>query len=139
MNDSALEKEVLSGKPVLSITHGNSMEPLLYDKDTTVVIVKADKPLKNGDLPLYKRPSGQFVMHRIIKADSEYYYTRGDNRTGLEKVPKSWVLGLVTEINRHGKHISVTDKSYRCYVRLWGLCYPFRWLGMKIRGRLKRL
>ena len=91
---SPLEKEIASGKPTITLTIGNSMEPLLFNKSSRVVIVKADKELEKNDLPMYKRPSGQFVMHRIIKLDKDFYYTRGDNRTGLEKVPKEWAKGI---------------------------------------------
>ena len=130
---SPLEKEIASGKPTITLTVGNSMEPLVFNKSSRVVIIKADKGLKKNDLPMYKRPSGQFVMHRIIKLDKDFYYTRGDNRTGLEKVPKEWVQGVVTEIYRKDKHFLVTNKRYQCYVAIWNLIYPIRWIFYKIK------
>lgn len=126
--ESPLAKEIVSGRPVVTMTSGDSMEPLLYHRSTRVVIWKAKGPLKKGDLPVYRRPSGQFVMHRIIRVDDSYYYTRGDNRIGLEPVPKDWVLGIVTEIYRKGRHIYVTDWQYRLYVKVWGFIYPVRYL-----------
>lgn len=126
--ESPLAKEIVSGRPVVTMTSGDSMEPLLYHRSTRVVISKAEGPLKKGDLPVYRRPSGQFVMHRIIRVDDSYYYTRGDNRIGLEPVPKDWVLGIVTEIYRKGSHIYVTDWQYRLYVKVWGFIYPVRYL-----------
>lgn len=131
--ESPLEKEILSGKPVVTMTSGDSMEPLLYDHSTRVVIWKAEGPLKKGDLPVYRRPSGEFVMHRIIRVDADNYYTRGDNRAGLEKVPREWVLGVVTEIYRKQRHIYVTDWSYRLYTRVWNLLYPVRYILYKAR------
>lgn len=125
---SVLEREILSGRPLVTFTSGDSMEPLLFDQDTRVVIQKAEGTLKKGDLPVYRRPSGQFVMHRIIRADEVNYYTRGDNRYGTERVPKEWVLGVVTEIYRKGRHIFVTDRSYRFYVAMWDAIYPIRYL-----------
>lgn len=133
---SPLEKEILSGKPVVTMTCGDSMEPLLYHRDTRVVIWKADGTLKKGDLPVYRRPSGQFVMHRIIRVDADNYYTRGDNRIGLEQVPKEWVLGVVTEIYRKRSHIYVTDWKYRVYITCWNLLYPVRYVFH--RGRIIR-
>ena len=112
------------------------MEPLLYHRSTRVVIRKAEGTLKKGDLPVYRRPSGQFVMHRIICADASHYYTRGDNRFGLEQVPKAWVLGVVTEIYRKKRHIYVTDWRYRLYVRTWSFLYPIRYLLHK--GRMAK-
>lgn len=125
---SPLEKEILSGKPVVSFTSGDSMEPLLFHKNTRVVIQKVEGELRKGDLPLYRRDTGQFVMHRIIRVDDAYYYTRGDNRYGLERIPKVWVIGVVTEIYRKKKHILVMDKMYRSYVWVWNTLYPIRYI-----------
>ena len=80
---SPLEREIASGKPTVTVTVGDSMEPLLFHRSTRVVIVKADRELKRNELPMYKRPTGQFVMHRIMKVDAGYYYTRGDNRAKI--------------------------------------------------------
>lgn len=117
MNDSALEREISSGKPVVTMTWGDSMEPLLFHQSTRVVIRKVEGDLKKGDLPVYRRPSGQFVMHRIVGVRKDCYETRGDNRFGVEQVPREWVQGVVTEIYRKEKHILVTDWRYR----LWPL------------------
>ena len=136
---SKLEEVLASGRPVVTITIGDSMEPLLYNRSTRVVIYRTDCELKKNDLPVYKRPTGQFVMHRIIRVDKDYYYTRGDNRIGLEPVPKEWVLGGVTEIYRKDKHFSVDNKWYRSYVMLWNFIYPFRWIWMKVRSRIRRM
>lgn len=136
---SPLEREIASGKPTVTITVGDSMEPLLYNRSTRVVIVKADRELEKNELPMYKRPSGQFVMHRIINFDTDFYYTRGDNRIGLEKVPKEWVQGVVTEVYRKDKHFAVNNKWYRTYVASWNLIYPLRWFIYKLRGTLRRM
>lgn len=125
---SSLAREIASGRPVVSFSVGDSMEPLLYHRQTRVVIAQAVQELKPGDLPVYQRPSGDLIMHRIIRKDAVCYYTRGDNRYGLEKVPKEWVLGVVTEIYRKERHFSVTDPKYRFYVRFWSFSYPVRWI-----------
>ncbi len=136
---SPLMREVLSGRPVVSLTVGDSMEPLLHDRSTRVVIRRADLPLRPGDLPLYRRPDGRFVLHRVIRTDANFYYTRGDNRTGLEPVPKDWVLGVVTHIYRGRRRFAVTHPLYRAYVALWGAIYPLRWAAYKCRGRWRSL
>lgn len=132
--ESVLEKEILSGRPVVTTTSGDSMEPLLFHLNTRVVIRKAEGILKKGDLPVYRRPSGQFVMHRIVRVKDGCYYTRGDNRYGAEKVPADWVLGVVTEIYRKKRHIFVTDRSYQIYVLVWNMLYPVRYV--LHRGRI---
>ena len=44
---------------------GDSMFPIIQPRDL-LVIEAVKEPLKVGDVPLYKRDSGQYVLHRII-------------------------------------------------------------------------
>lgn len=134
---TSYEEQLHAGETITCFTVGDSMEPLLYNRSTHVFIKNADEELRRNDIPLYKRPSGQYVMHRIIRVSKDHYYTRGDNRCGLEKIPKDWVIGVVTKIYRKGKYISVTDPGYRLYVFLWNVLYPFRRVCYAIRARLK--
>ena len=134
---TSYEEQLNAGKTVTSFTVGDSMEPLLYDRSTHVFIRKAEGTLRRNDLPLYRRPTGEYVMHRIIRVGKEHYYTRGDNRVGLEEVPKDWVIGIVTKIYRKGKYISVTDFGYRLYVFFWTFSYPVRRVYRSIKARLK--
>lgn len=136
---STIEGQLAEGKSVLLFTVGDSMEPLLFHRDTHVVIVKADRKLKKGEILLYQRPSGQYVLHRITGIDGDFYYTRGDNRFVKEKVPEKWVIGVVTEIFRRGRHILVTDRNYRLYVWLWSISYPIRYLTFKVRRKIGKL
>lgn len=137
-DSSPLEQQVRSGRPVVSFTVGDSMEPLLHNRSTRVIICRADRPLHAGELPLYRRPDGKFIMHRIIRSDEKNYYTRGDNRCGLETVPHDWVLGVVTEIYRGKHHFSVDHPAYRAYVCVWNMMYPLRWMGYKCREKWRK-
>lgn len=133
---SSVEEEINSGNPIVLMTFGDSMEPLLFDHDTRVIIINK-KDLRKNDLPVYKRPTGQLVLHRIIREDEAFFYTRGDNRCGLEQVPKKWILGKVTEIYRGNCHFTVENRFYRLYVLVWNTIYPLRWLTYKIRTKVK--
>ncbi len=134
-----LVEELCAGRAVASQTYGDSMQPLLYQGKTTVLVVPVVGRLKRNDLPLYRRPTGQLVMHRIIRVERDGYRTRGDNRAGLEAVPEAWVIGMVREITRHGKVISVTSRGYRAYVHAWNLIYPIRWGIYKFRSMIRRM
>jgi hypothetical protein len=136
---TTLKEQLLAGKTVATHTSGVSMEPLLHEQKTHVMIQSICQPdgsrksLNKGELPIYLRPDGKYVIHRLIKEDGEYYYTRGDNCLTWEKIPKEWVLGVVVEIYRKGKNIKVTDKRYRQYVRLWMWSYPIRSMYYRVR------
>lgn len=131
---SSYAKELRNGRPVIAQTVGDSMQPLLYEGKTQVVLLPLAHPLKIGDLPLYQRPTGQYVLHRVVKIENGACYTRGDNRydLDLEKIEPEWVLGITESVVRKGKTISVEEKRYKCYVAFWLGSYPVR----KVLNRL---
>lgn len=45
---------------------GDSMFPIIRERDL-LIIEAVKEPLKVGDVPLYKRDSGQYVLHRIVE------------------------------------------------------------------------
>ena len=95
---------------------GDSMEPFLNQKTDLVVICRPVAPLKPYDVILYKRDSGQYVLHRILKCRAKDYLISGDNRWFLESgITDRHVLGILTGVIRDGKMISVeelTDPKY---------------------------
>ena len=61
---------------VLTIT-GNSMSPFVLDKKDQVVLVACDPTaLQPGDVPLFRRRSGGYVLHRIVERDDGVTRTR---------------------------------------------------------------
>lgn len=144
---SNIRKELCNHKPVLIFTKGCSMEPLLYDKNkkyaTHVMVEPTDTIMRKGELPLVELPDGRYMIHRIVKVNSDgediIYRTRGDNCLHGEIVSHAHVIGKVTEIYRKGKTIHVTDLRYRFYVRLWMWNYPLRALGMQCMTLLSKV
>ena len=82
---------------------GDSMIPVIREGNLLVIeAVKA--PLKVGDIPLYKRDSGQYVLHRIVGIKKGKYSMKGDNRTFVEKgITDKHIIGVLTGIVRNGK------------------------------------
>lgn len=107
---------------------GNSMCPLLCHKRDSVVLEPCDGyRLKRGDLPLYRRSNGQFVLHRIVRVEPDTYTLLGDAQTEREfGLPKANVLAVVTGITRKGKFFPVTNRRYRLYVQAWMALRPLR-------------
>lgn len=61
---------------VLTVT-GNSMSPFLRDKKDQVVLTACDPTaLQPGDVPLFRRRNGQYVLHRIVERDDGAKRTR---------------------------------------------------------------
>ena len=111
---------------------GTSMRPLLIAGRDTVTLKKCDTLLKKGDLPLFRRKDGAFVLHRVVKVEADGTYTMcGDNQFLKEKgIKHSQIIGVVTEITCNGKTFSVENKKYQSYVKLGifilNIRYPYK-------------
>lgn len=97
---------------------GDSMYPLIKPRDL-LVIKKVTAPLKKNDIPLYKRDSGQYVLHRIVKIKNGEYFICGDNRAHIERgIFDRHIIGVLTDIVREGRTIPVNSPEFKSYVKL---------------------
>lgn len=140
MNNSSFE-EVLEREGTLIYPNvGDSMMPLLRQgKDLMVIKRRPEGRCKKYDAVLYRRPNGQYVMHRIVKVRKDDYVIVGDNRWKREfGVPDEWIIGVLSAVIRDNKTISVTDRNYLFYVHLWCDFYWIRAAMIRLRGALRR-
>lgn len=99
---------------------GTSMLPLIRAGLDSVCIEKPSGNLKKGDIAFYLRDSGEYILHRVIKAEDGIYTICGDNQVTLEKgIENRHIIGYVTKIYRGEKLITPTNKGYRLYLFLW--------------------
>lgn len=118
---------------------GDSMWPLIRQGRDLVVIEKASGRLKKYDVPLYRRDSGQYVLHRVLRVRENDYILCGDNRWSREiGITDHHILGVLTTVVRDGKELSVTDWHYRAYVHLWCDLFPLRAFVLRGMHFLKR-
>ncbi len=125
---------------------GTSMNPLLYQNRDFVKIVKPVLPLKLGDIPLYRRNDGAFVLHRVvgIKENGEYIMC-GDNQFLLEYgITDKNIIGIAKTLIIDGKEIDVeTDAEYfrhkEKYLKNIKSRYPARRLRYKLHFVKKRI
>ena len=129
-------EDIISEQGKLVYTNvGDSMYPFIKPRDL-LVIEKLKTPLKKYDVPLYKRDTGQYVLHRIVKIKNGEYYICGDNRDHLERgIEDRHIIGLLTEIVRDGKTVSVYSSRYRFYTSL----LPFRRSIIRLKNKSKAL
>ncbi len=109
-----------------SVTRGISMRPLFKTHRDMVIIGPVPPTLKKYDVVLYTGAGNKYTMHRIIRIDGDTLVIRGDNTYRRELVPRSNVIGILTEFNRRGKHHTVNDTGYKIYSRIWHYLYPVR-------------
>ena len=134
--EEELEK---SGKLVYT-TVGVSMRPLIKQDRDIAIISKPRERLKKFDVALYKRPNGQYVLHRVVKVLGNGYVILGDNCISKEyNIKDSQILGVLTSLNRNGKEIDLNSFGYKLYVRARYAHYPVRVIISKSKRLIKRL
>lgn len=112
------ENEIESKGYIIYTNVGDSMMPLLRQNKDLMVIRKITEPLKKNDAVLFKRPNGAYVLHRIIRVCGlGQYRIAGDNRSFSEIVPEEWIIGILAEVIKDGRHISAESEEYKAYVR----------------------
>ena len=140
MAKSSFEEQLRKNGKLIYTNRGNSMMPLIKEGRDLLIIEPVHGRLKKYDVPLYRRDSGQYVLHRILKVRAHDYVICGDNRYTKESgITDRHILGVLTGMIRNGKTVSVTDRKYRLYVHLWCDCFPVRALILRTRGLLLRL
>lgn len=120
-------------------TVGDSMEPLLHNRKSTVVIQTKKGPLKRYDVALYRRPStGAYVLHRVVKVLDGAYLICGDNRLQQEKVPDGWVIGVMAGYyqDEADVYVSCASEGYRQYLKRLPALRRKRWL-RALPGRVR--
>lgn len=113
---------------------GDSMRPLIRQDRDILIIEKPSGRLKKYDVPLYKRDSGQYVLHRVLKVRPNDYVICGDNRYCKEYgITDRHIIGVLTAVVRDGKEVPITDWRYHLYVHLWCDFFSIRALILKAK------
>lgn len=105
---------------------GTSMLPMLRQGKDSVELAPLPEKLKKYDLPLYRYPSGKYVMHRVVGVRPDYYICLGDNTYRYEHITHEQMIAVVSAFKRGDKRISVQSPLYRLYSRVWYWVYPLR-------------
>lgn len=139
MNKSTFEEELNRTGKLVYTNVGDSMKPLIRQGKDLIVIEKVSGRLKKYDVPLYKRDSGKYVLHRILKVRENGYVICGDNRWQKEHdITDRHIIGVLTAVVRNGKTIPTDSFKYRLYVHLWCDFFPVRAFIIRAHNFLKR-
>ena len=101
-------KEVItSGGEFNLYTRGTSMKPTIIEGIHSVML-GAPQDIAVGDIILYERQNGQFVLHRLVKIKSGEYLACGDNQFVIEGgISPDSVIAKVTKIQRGDEPLTV--------------------------------
>lgn len=128
-----------TGKEVSLSTKGSSMIPFIHERDTLYVSPAPDV-LKRGDMAVFQRESGEYVMHRIRYvrkgADGEKaYYFIGDAQGWTEgPIRRRQIFGLVTAVKRRGKWVNKKHPVWWFFRCVWLNMVSVRRLVFKVYG-----
>ena len=104
---------VENGTPVEMTVTGNSMLPLLKNRISSVRLIKPDG-LEKGDIVLYRRKDGHYVLHRIVALHDGVYDVSGDNQQAVDKnVLRADIFAKVNAYSRDGRCWKERDNLYR--------------------------
>jgi len=110
-------QSVESGGRFKIYPRGTSMLPLIKEGHTAVSLVKANAVSK-GDIVLYQRANGQYVLHRCVKIKGDEYLMCGDNQFVFEHgITRDMIVATIDGYYPGEEFVSISDARYRRYVR----------------------
>ena len=121
MIDNSFESVLNQNGYIVTEFRGTSMSPLLLQGRDKVFIKQVNGKLKKGDIALYKRPSGGYIMHRVYKVFEDSYAMLGDSHFTVEYgVPFDVVVGVMVGYYKGEKYIELSKSfGYKAYKFFW--------------------
>lgn len=119
------------------IITGNSMSPFLLHGRDTVYLSRLTRTARRGDMLLYRRENGSYVLHRVYRASPESLAMIGDAQTVLEPgIRREQVIAIVTRVERKGKLLVPGSFWWEFFEKIWiriiplrrGICRVYSWI-----------
>lgn len=113
--------ELLKEGAELPITvSGSSMSPFLVGGRDSVRLRAIDRALRRGDIVLYRRAEGRYVLHRLYRIEQGKMWFVGDAQDQIEgPLEESCALAYVTEAVRKGRTVKPGSPCWNFFSRLW--------------------
>ena len=135
-----LRELIEEGKDVSVTVTGGSMTPFLIHRRDSVILSPAGD-VRRGDVVLYRRDCGTYVLHRIIRraADGTYVLC-GDAQTVVEKgVRRDQIFAVVTAVRRKGELKEPGCFCWFFFARIWICLIPLRQSILGLYRLLKKI
>ena len=120
-----LQEENVKELP-LTIT-GNSMSPFLIHGRDTVYLSRLTRPARRGDMLLYRRDNGAYILHRVYAVTPDAYTMVGDAQTELEHgIRPDQVIAVVTRVARKEQELCPGSFWWDFFATAWLRLLPLR-------------
>lgn len=122
------------------VISGNSMSPFLIQGRDTVYLSRLTRPIHRGDVLLYQRDSGTYVLHRVYKVGNNGFTMVGDAQTELEPgIRQDQVIAIMTLAIRKGKVQSPGTFWWEFFEKVWIRMLPLRPIIRRIYTAISKL
>ena len=109
------------------VISGTSMTPFLFHGRDTVLLSKLSVPPKRGDMLLYRRDNGAYVLHRVFCVKNKLCTMVGDAQTGLEPgIRDDQIIAIVTAVRRNGTILKKGSFLWWFFAHFWLWILPYR-------------
>lgn len=130
-----LEELLHDHKTVKVPVSGNSMSPFLITERDCVLVQEPKRPLKRGDIVLFQRNSGEYILHRICRTKNDEFYIVGDAQTEIEgPIQRNQIFGHVIKVQRKGIWIDGSNFWWLFFQYVWIRIIPLRPILRKAYG-----
>lgn len=106
---------------------GNSMAPFLVSGRDLVWLEKPGRPPRVGDILLYRRESGRYILHRVCAVREGTLTMIGDAHSIREPgIRPEQLLGRAVCVRRKGRLLEPGDLLWEFFAKIWIRMIPVR-------------
>lgn len=107
---------------------GSSMTPFLAPGRDSVLLTKPGERLRRGDIALYRRDSGSYIMHRVYRCGSDGSYEMlGDAQQVIKRgIRREQIIAVACAARRKGKEQKPGCFWWEFFARVWIRIVPLR-------------
>lgn len=125
---SVIRELLEEGKEVALTISGNSMSPFFIHERDKVLLGPVQERMKKGDMAIFQRENGQYILHRICRvSEKDQYFFVGDAQTWIEgPIRREQIFGKVKAVCRKGKWLKPGDFWWEFFAHVWIRMIPVR-------------
>lgn len=125
---SCAEEILKHGKELTIPVSGGSMRPFLAgERDYVMLAKRPGYRLRPGDVVLYRRADGSYILHRICRRKNGGYYMAGDGQNVMEgPIFEGQIQAVAVRFLRKGKWEKAGGIPDWFFRHIWIYILPFR-------------